>query len=144
MAIDLTPYAGAIDNALAEGMFCVVATNGADGIPDLGYKGSVIVFDQDHLAFWERTRGQTLTNLRATPGIAVLYFNRERGLHLRMYGVAELYEDGPVRDQIMARVPQAELDRDPERKGLGALIRVDRLEEAFGGVSQRRDAVEVA
>jgi hypothetical protein len=70
--------------------------------------------------------------------VAVLYFSRERGKHLRMYGQVELHEDGPTRDQIMAKTPEAELNRDPERNGIGVLIRVDRLAEAFGGVSQQR------
>src|SRR5262245_15768606 len=64
MSIDLTPYAGAINTGLAEGSFCVVATQGAQGIPDIGFKGSVQVFDRDHLSYWERTRGGHLANLR--------------------------------------------------------------------------------
>jgi len=32
-----------------------------------------------------------------------MYFNRERGKYLRMYGRAQLHEEGPVRDEIMAR-----------------------------------------
>jgi hypothetical protein len=142
MAIDLTPYAEAINNSINEGSYPVIATQGSDGMPDIGYKGSVQVFDADHLAYWERTRGQHLTNVQRGGGVAVLYFNRERGKHLRAYGRAELYENGAVREQIMAHTPQGELDRDPERKGVGVLIRVDRLEELFGGVSQVRDGVE--
>lgn len=139
MSIDLTQYAEAIDNALTEGAFPVVTTQGEDGIPDVGFKGSLQVFDREHLAYWERTRGQHLANLRHSSGLAVLYFSRERGKYLRLYGRAELHEDGPVRDQILARTPAAELERDPDRRGVGVLIRVDRLEEAFGGVSQRRE-----
>ena len=144
MSIDLTEYADAINQALAEGTFCVMATQGTDGIPNIGFKGSVLVFDQDHLAYWERTRGQHFANLRVNPGVAVLYFSRERCKYLRMYGRAELHEDGPVREQIMARVPEPELERDPERQGVGVLIRVDRLVEAFGGVSQQRDSSDGA
>jgi predicted pyridoxine 5'-phosphate oxidase superfamily flavin-nucleotide-binding protein len=144
MSIDLTGFAEAINQALAEGTFCVMATQGTDGIPNVGFKGSILVFDEDHLAYWERTHGQHLANLRNNPGAAVLYFSRERGTYLRMYGRAELHEDGPVREQIMARVPEPELARDPEGTGIGVLIRVDRLVEAFGGVSQQRDGAEGA
>ncbi|MDP2674432.1 MAG: pyridoxamine 5'-phosphate oxidase family protein [Dehalococcoidia bacterium] len=137
MPIDLTEFSDAINIALEESSYCVVATCGPDG-PDIGYKGSMQVFDGDHLSYWERTRGQHLTNLRRNPGVAVLYFSRERGKYLRMYGRAELHEEGPVREQIMAKTPEAELSRDLERKGIGVLIRVDRLVEAFGQVSQQR------
>lgn len=139
MAFDLTEYADAINNALGEGAPCVVATNGTNGIPDIGYKGSVTVYDKDNLAYWERTRGQTLENLRHAPGIAVLYFNRERRKMLRFFGNATVYEDGAIRDKIMAQTPQAELDRDPERKGAGVLIRVESVSDPFGAGTLTRD-----
>lgn len=139
MPVDITEYADAINNALADGTFCVVATNGADGVPNVGFKGSVMVFDADHLAYWERTRGAHHANLQRSPGVAVLYFNRERGRHLRFYGRAEVHEDGPIRDEIMARTVSAELERDPERAGAGVLIRVDTVEDAYAGRTQRRE-----
>ena len=137
MPIDLTPFAEAINSALAEGTFCVLATSGEQG-QDIGFKGSIQVFDEDHLCYWERTRGGHLANLRSDPRVAVLYFSRERGKYLRIYGRAELQEDDTTREQIMARTPAPELEKDPERQGIGVLIRVDRLVEPFGGVSQKR------
>jgi pyridoxine/pyridoxamine 5'-phosphate oxidase len=138
MAIDLTEFTDAINNALAEGTFCVLATCGEQG-PDVGFKGSMQVFDNEHLCYWERTRSGHLANLRSDPRVAVMYFSRERGKYLRMYGPAELHEDGPTREQIMARTPAPELEKDPERRGIGVLIQVDRLVEAFGGVTQQRE-----
>ena len=139
MAFDLTEYADAINNALAEGAPCVVATNGESGIPDIGYKGSVTVYDKDNLAYWERTRGQTLENLRRSPGIAVLFFNRNRGKMLRFFGNATVLDEGPVREKIMAQTPQPELDRDPERKGVGVLIRVETVSDPFGAGTLKRE-----
>ena len=61
MPIDVTEYAEAINNALTEGSFCVLSTCGEAG-PDIGFKGSMQVFDTDSLCFWERTRGGHLAN----------------------------------------------------------------------------------
>jgi hypothetical protein len=138
MAIDLTNYTEIIDTAQADGTPCVVATVGEDGMPDIGLKGSVMVFDADHLAYWERARRQHLRNLRTAEGIAVLYYNREKRRHVRFFGQAELHEEGEMRDRIMARTIQVELDRDPERQGIGVLIRVDRIEDPAAGGTQRR------
>jgi Pyridoxamine 5'-phosphate oxidase len=138
MPIDLTPFADGINSALAEGTFCVLVTCGDEG-PDVGFKGSMQVLDNEHLCYWERTRSGHLANLRSDPRVAVMYFNRDRGKYLRMYGRAELHEDGPMREQIMARTPAPELEKDPERQGIGVIIQVNRLVEPFGGVEQERE-----
>jgi predicted pyridoxine 5'-phosphate oxidase superfamily flavin-nucleotide-binding protein len=137
--IDLSEMAEPVNNALAEGNVCLVATASRSGMPDIAFKGSVMVFDQDHLAFWERSKGQTLQNLEENPQICVIYRSRERGVAWRFYGVTETHADGPVREQVMARTVQAELDRDPERTGVGVLVRVDRI-VAGRNVIQAREA----
>ncbi len=126
----------AIDNALAEGTPVVVATASRAGMPDIAFKGSVMVWDKDHLAFWERAHGETLAHLQENPKIAAVYRNRAAGKTWRFWGVAELHDSGDLRERVMARTIQAELDRDPERKGVAVVIRVDRV--AGSGVDQRR------
>ena len=125
--IDLSEMAEAVNVAFAEGTPCVVATASRDGRPNLAFKGSLMVFDQEHLAFWERAHGETLDHLRENPSIACLYRNPQRGLAWRFYGEAQLHGEGPVREQIMERTIEAELKRDPERKGVAVLIRVDKV-----------------
>jgi hypothetical protein len=125
--IDLTEMAEPVNSALADGTPCLVATAGGDGMPDIAYKGSTMVYDTEHLAFWERSIGQTLTNLTENPHACVLYRNPARGVAWRFYGAAELYREGETRDAVMARTVKAELDRDPERKGVAVVLRVDRV-----------------
>jgi len=131
MAIELTDeMAEEINNALANGMPCLLATAGEDGEPDVAFRGSMMVYDKDHLAYWERSRIESLENLRFNPKICVFFRNpKERDHSWRFYGVATLYEEGEMRQKIMDRVVQRELDQDPERKGFGVLIRVDRVRQ---------------
>jgi predicted pyridoxine 5'-phosphate oxidase superfamily flavin-nucleotide-binding protein len=135
--IDLSEMAEYVDRAHDDGLTCLVATASKDGQPNLAFKGSVMVWDKDHLAFWERAHGETLNQLRENPRIAAVYRNRAAGKAWRFWGVAELHESDELRGQIMARTIQAELDRDPERKGVAVIIRVDRV--AGSGVEQRRE-----
>jgi len=135
--IDLSEMAEFVDNAAAQGTPGLVATAGKDGAPNLAFKGSLMVWDKDHLAFWERAKGETLTDLEENPQIAALYRNRELGKMYRFWGSAELLTSGDVRDQIMAKTIQAELDRDPERTGVAVLVRVNKV--SGPGVNQVRE-----
>ena len=128
MAITLTDeMATALDNAVAQHCPCLVATVSRKGVPDPYHRGSVMVFDADHLAFWEPARGEMLSNLMRNPNIVVSYRNPETQQSWRFYGKAQVLKDGPVRLQIMERVNPFELAQDAE--GYAILIRVDRVRE---------------
>jgi len=136
--IDLTQFAEAINVALAEAVPCLIATCDDEGHPDIALKGSMMVFDRDHLAFWERSHGTTIENLQRNPYVAVLYRNRERKVSFwRFYGAAEVLPTGDVREQVRAKTVQAELDKDPDNRGIAVVIRIDRVLEP-GRVLQQR------
>jgi hypothetical protein len=128
-----------INNALANRTPCILATASAMGEPSLGYKGSVMVFDNEHLAYWERARRGLLGHLEQNPKVVVWYSDLATRTHWQFQGEATVYKTGPIREQIMARTIQAELDRDPERKGYGVVIRVDKVTDLAGQVLQQRD-----
>lgn len=116
-----------IGTALADGAPALVASASKAGMPDMAFKGSVMVFDGEHLAFWERALATTLRNLEENPQVCVLYRNAQTRMAWKFFGVAQLHSDGAIREQIMSKTVEFELSRDPERKGVGVLIRVDRV-----------------
>ena len=85
-----------IRSAWEDGSPCLVATYGPNG-PNISPKGSMVVFDDDHLAYWERSKKQALENLGHEKRICVMYANfaaqragkLESGF-LRFYGTAAL------------------------------------------------------
>jgi pyridoxine/pyridoxamine 5'-phosphate oxidase len=127
----------ALDYALAERSPCLVATASASGLPDVSYRGSVLVFDDEHLAFWERTKLETFRNIQENPNICVFYRNAETRVSWRFYGQAQILTDGDVRAQIMERVNAFELAQDPERRGAAILIRVDRVRQRNDTIMER-------
>ena len=140
MAIELTDeMRDAINNALAEGAPVMVGTASRAGMPDIAFKGSAMVWDAEHLAYWERSRGETLRNLQENPSICLLYRNPKRGPAWKFFGVAEIHDEGGLRQQIMDRTIEVELNRDPERKGAGVLIRVDRVVQGRTVLMQREE-----
>jgi hypothetical protein len=99
-----------------------------------------MVFDDEHLALWERGKGTTSQNLKDGSKVTVFFRKSElrqagilpKGGIARFYGVAELHKSGPIYEEIWNRLVQLEKDRDPEKKGFGVLIKVERAEDLDG------------
>ncbi len=128
-----------LDTALADRMACLVGTATKDGRPQISPKGSVMVFDKDTLAYWERSLRSALDNVAENPHVVIYYNNSEKRVRWRFYGTATVHKSGPVRDEVMSRTVQAELDRDPERKGVAVVVRVDLINDLSGDVLQQRE-----
>lgn len=127
-----------IDNALANRMPCILATASKSGQPTMSYRGSMMVFDDESLAYWDRSKRLSLQQLEENPQVCVMFRHPEKRIVWRFFGEATLHRDGPVREQVMARVVQPELDRDPERQGVAVVIRVNTVLAATGEVLQQR------
>lgn len=128
----------AIDNALANGTPCVVATASSGGEPNVGYKGSVMALDSSRLAYWERSRRTILEHIEENPKVVVMYRDPATRLAWRFYGDATVHREGAVRDDVMSKVVQPELDRDPEREGFAIVIDVERITTLGADVVQER------
>ena len=129
-----------VDKALADGVPCVLGTASKDGHPQVSMKGSMMVFDGENLAYWERSRRTAMENVGGNPNVVILYRNPRERVTWRFYGTATIYDSGPVREEIMGRTVQAELDRDPELKGVGVQVRVDKItDQMTNDVLQQRD-----
>lgn len=127
-----------IDNNLANGSPCILATAAADGEPDIGYKGSMMVFDNESLAYWERTRRVHLKNVKENPKVIVLFRDAKTKASFRFHGVATIHEHGPIREQVMRRTVAAELEKDPEQKGAAVVIKVNKVTNLGGQVIMSR------
>src|SRR5262249_17070958 len=127
-----------IRNAWDDGHPCLLATHGPQG-PNITPKGSMIVFDDAHLAWWERSKRAVLENLAHDKRVCVMYANfkaqrdgvLESGF-LRFFGSVELHESGPVRDAIFAKLLPREQTHAGAETGLGVLIKIDNAVDIRG------------
>ena len=119
---------------------CLVATVLPDGYAQVTPRGSVLVFDDEHLAIWERGKGTTNAQLKDGTKITV-YFRkpalRESGMLpkggiVRFYGTAKIHKSGPTYDAVWDKVVQVEKDRDPEKKGWAVVVKLERVEDLEG------------
>ena len=128
-----------IDNALDNGTPCVLATASPTGEPGVSLRGSVMAYDDESLAYWDRTQRAGLEHVEANPKVVVMYRDPKARLAWKFYGEATIYREGSVRDAIMARVVEQEMSRDPERRGFGVIIRLSRITLFSGEVIQQRE-----
>ena len=127
-----------INNAWADGYPCLMATSGKDG-PNISPKGSMLVFDDQHLAYWERSKKKALENLGQDRRVCVMYSNfkaqRDGAMgsgFLRFWGTAELYESGPVHDAIFAKLTKREQEHVGADTGIGVLIKIESATDLHG------------
>src|SRR5215470_5404029 len=128
-----------IDNALPNSTPCILATATKTGEPHMSYRGSMMVFDDASLALWDRVKRQSLQHITENPHVCVLFRHPQKRIIWQFVGEATVHHGGPVRDQVMARMVQPELDRDPERHGIAVVIRIDKILAGNGDVIQQRD-----
>jgi len=117
---------------------CLLATIGKDG-PNISPKGSMIVFDDEHLAYWERSKRKALENVTYDPRVVVIYSDMKtwregemKSPALRFYGTAQVHESGPVKDAIFSKLLVREQEHVGADTGVGVLIKLTRAEDLRG------------
>ena len=127
-----------IRNAWDDGYPCLLATVGPEG-PNITPKGSMIVFDDEHLAYWERSKRTVLDNLGMEKRVCVMYANfkaQRDGIldsgFLRFFGTVELHESGPIREAIFAKLLPREQTHVGAEAGIGVMIRIEKAIDVRG------------
>jgi hypothetical protein len=119
---------------------CLVGSVLPDGFAQITPRGGTMVYDDRHLALWERGKGSTSANLQ--DGTALTIFFRKpqlredgvlpKGGIARFYGRAQIHRSGPVYEEVWRRLVQPEKDRDPQKAGYAVLVEIERAEDLDG------------
>ncbi|MAG32033.1 MAG: pyridoxamine 5'-phosphate oxidase [Deltaproteobacteria bacterium] len=88
---------------------CYVATASREGEPNVSPKGSIVVLDDDHLAFADIMSPGSRANLEKNERVAIYVCQPSSFKGVQFKGTAELSKEGPLYDQLAA---------DIEKKGL--------------------------
>jgi general stress protein 26 len=139
MAIEMTEeMVEHVDNNQANKKPCMLATAGKDGWPSLGFRASMMVWDKDHLAYWERGKKDGLAHIQENSRVLVMYRDPEARVSFKFYGEATVYESGDMLEKVWDRTVQAEKDSDPEKKGCAVIIAVEKITNYPGVVQQEK------
>ena len=121
---------------------CLVGVAMDDGFAQISPRGSVIVYDENTLAIWDRGTGGTHDTVEDGTKMTVYYRNQELGRRgggngllpaggiARFYGAAEIHaEDGEVREKVWNDMAEQERNNDPDKAGIAVLIKLERAEQ---------------
>jgi hypothetical protein len=119
---------------------CLLGSVLPNGFAQITPRGGTMVFDDEHIALWERGKGSTSANLTNGAGLTVFFRKpqlREEGILpkggiARFYGRAKIHKSGPVYEQVWERLVKPEKDRDPDKAGFAVLIEIERAEDLDG------------
>ena len=100
MAI-LTPD---MQQALTEQRLIFAATVCPDGTPNLSPKGTVMVWDDNHILFTDLASPGTMHNLAANPAIEINAVNVFSRRGYRFKGTAAIHTDGAIYDAVIERM----------------------------------------
>jgi uncharacterized pyridoxamine 5'-phosphate oxidase family protein len=128
-----------VNSALNDGYPCILGTASLNGDPNLSFKGSMMVFSSNELAFWERARKGGFAQLIANPKVAVLFRNATNRKAWRFYGDVVVHELGEIRESVMNKTVEAELSRDPERLGAAVVIKINKITTLGGEIIQKAE-----
>jgi hypothetical protein len=118
----------------------LIATVLPNGFAQVTARGSTMVFDDEHIALWERGRGSTNASLKDGSKVTVFFRKPElrasgvlpKGGIARFYGTAKIHKSGPIYDQVWEKLIQPEKNGDPDKKGFAVLIEIERAEDLSG------------
>jgi len=116
---------------------CLIGTVLPNGFAQITPRGSVMVFDDEHIAMWERGRGTTAGNL--TDGTAITVFMRKIALReagllpkggiLRLYGRAKVHKSGPVYEEVWQRLIEPEKKSELDKNAYAVVVAIERADD---------------
>ncbi|MGI6332684.1 MAG: pyridoxamine 5'-phosphate oxidase family protein [Zhaonellaceae bacterium] len=90
---------------------CVAATADKNGVPNVSYKGSLQVLDDEHLVFADIFSAKTRRNLKENNKICILVGEPKKMTGYQFVGEAELLDQGELYDAVCKGVANLNLPK---------------------------------
>ena len=134
MSLELTDeISDLVNGALESGNAMLLAVITADGKPRMSFRGSIQTLGSGQLGLWaRRAEGDTMEGIKANPNVSLMYRDPGKRMLLQFAGRARMAAAGAERDKVYDSAPERERNADPERKGEGVVIDLDRVEGMLG------------
>ena len=127
-----------INQARASETPCIMATASLEGVPNAGFRGTMIVLDEESLAYRERGELAAVQLLEENPKVVILFRDPGHNVGWKFRCAAAVYRDGPVFERVMDRLVAEGLLNNPDGTGAAVVLRVDQILTLYGEVLQER------
>ncbi len=117
---------------------CIMATSSPDGVPNAGFRGTMMVLDEESLAYRERGPISAIQQLEENPKVVILYRHPVQNVGWKFRCTAAVYRDGPVFHQVIDRLTAEGLLSNPDGPGTAVVLRVDQILTLYGEIIQER------
>jgi predicted pyridoxine 5'-phosphate oxidase superfamily flavin-nucleotide-binding protein len=81
-----------------------IATADKNGKPNVSAKGSLSVFDDEHVLFADIASPRTVTNIKENPQVALICLDAASRKSCRIWGKGEIISSGELFDKIAAQI----------------------------------------
>jgi len=136
---------GPVNDAFPKNV-CLVGVALDDGFAQISPRGSVVVYDQNTLAIWDRGsgrphKGRTTATVVDGTKMTVYFRNTDLSANIgngmlpvggiaRFYGSAEVHaEEGEIREKVWNTMHPKERENDADKLGFAVLIKLERAEQ---------------
>ena len=127
-----------INQARATETPCIMATASSDGVPNAGFRGTMMVLDDESLAYRERGQLSAVRELEENPKVVVLFRHPGHDVGWKFRCTAAVYRDGPVFQRVMDGLVTEGLLTTTDGTGTAVVLRVDQILTLYGEVLQER------
>ena len=127
-----------VNGARASGNPCIVTSAAPDGVPNSGYIGTMMAYDDGSLAYRDRSGREPLDHIEENPKVLILFRDSQEDKGWKFRCTATVHRDGPVYDEVMQRLDGSGLVLDPAVKAAVVLLQIDQILSLFGEVLQER------
>ena len=127
-----------INQARANETPCIMATASPDGVPNAGFKGTMVVLDEAALAYRERGEPSAVRQLEENPKVVIRFRNPSQNVGWKFRCTAAVYRDGPVFQRVMDQLVAEGLLSNADGTGTAVVLQVDQVLTLYGEVLQER------
>ena len=127
-----------INQARANETPCIMATSSPDGVPNAGFRGTMMVLDEESLAYRDRGPLSAVQQLEDNPRVIVLFRHPGENVGWKFRCTATVYRNGPMFQRVMDRLVAEGLLTNPDGTGTAVVLRVDQILSLYGEVLQER------